>query len=192
MPEYHDRLTFRETDLTRKETAARAPAMAAQVQNAVSALKPGMRFSAVDLIPRIPAEFLEQNYLSLNSALASVSVCLRKMDTERMIGAVPGGEYVVQKQAVTAAAEESKEPNRTRVACLHLRAGLLEGWSYAQILNDAPVPLRGMYGGVAGLKRACDTIVNRIVGMSDAEFRRFYESLDDPDATDSPLKGLRA
>lgn len=188
MSEYHERLNFRDSEPSRKETAARGPLMTSYVQEAVSVLKPGMRIAPIELLPRLPSAFLEENYVSLQSVMASLMFNLRRMDKEGVLMALPDGNYVVQKQSVTNDVETHM--HRTRLACLHMRDSFLRGDAYAVMLTGAPERLLSLYDGVDGLKRGIDNIATRITKMTDPEFRQFYRNLDDTTLTDSPLKGL--
>lgn len=161
--------------------------MAAHVQSVISSLKPGMRLMPEELLPRIPKQFLEENYVSSSSLMASLMVHIRKLDKEEMILLLPTGDFIVQKKT---AAVHDVHVNRTRLACLHMRDAFLNGVSYSVMILEAPQNLISLYEGVDGLRRGIDSIALRITRMSDPEFTSFYKNLDDTTLTDSPLKGL--
>lgn len=187
MTEYHDKLHYTGTELTKPEITARSQEMSFHVRTSLSHLRTGMRIQAETLLPRLPTDFLETSYPDGTTVMNNVVSILKAIEKEGTIIKMSGGEYMVQKKV-----DITPLPpvNKTRLACLHLRDVLLANGDMPEIMQTAPDALRSAYASESSLKGAFKMIVNRIVDMSDADFATFYDNLESDRKYASPFQGL--
>lgn len=187
----YNKIPYRKEPLTPTESAARTRRLKVMVKEFAAAQKPGGRVNADLFVRGSDPEFFAENFVSSATLVTAIGGAFRKLEAEGGLVWVGIGQYKTPRpKSAPKAPKKAKAPDRTRMACLHLRDGLLRGDAFETILSTAPEDLTRLYSGPAALKGAFSSIAGKMVGLSDEGFQTFNERLDDPADKASPFRGI--
>ncbi len=187
----YNKIKYRKEPLSPTDAAARTRKLKVMTREFVASRKPGGRVNADLFVRENDPEFFAQNFISSAALLTAIGTAFRKLEADGLLTWAAIGEYKTPRpMAKPKRAPKAKTPDRTRLACLHLRDGLLRGDAFETILSTVPEDLSGLYSGPPALKGALSSIAGKMVGLSDEGFRTFNQRLDDPNDLASPFRGI--